>query len=74
MSSVGVGALRDGSIVFQTVVFVLLRLPPDRHREPHSRVDDRVTHRGGQTYLSLAVCKPKAVKCRMAGTRDTKRP
>jgi hypothetical protein len=38
------------------VAFVLLTLPPERHREPHSRVDDR----GGQTYLSLATCKPQS--------------
>jgi hypothetical protein len=39
---------------------VLLPLPSERHREPHSHVNDRVTHRGGQAYLSLATCKPQS--------------
>jgi hypothetical protein len=40
------------------IAFVLLLLPPDWHREPHSSVDDRVMRTGGQTHLSLATCKP----------------
>jgi hypothetical protein len=55
------------------VAFVLLPLPPERHREPHSRVDDIVTHRGGQAYPSLATCKPKRSEVQNGGqTRKTK--
>jgi hypothetical protein len=53
------------------VAFVLLPLPPERHREPHSRVDDRVKHRGGQTYLSLATCKPKSSEVQNGGQTRT---
>jgi hypothetical protein len=55
------------------VAFVLLPLPPERYREPHSRVDDKVTGRGGQTYLSLATCKPKSSEVQHGGqTRTSK--
>jgi hypothetical protein len=53
------------------VAFVLLSLPPERHREPHSRVDDKVTNRDGQTYLSLATCKPKCSEVQNGGQTRT---
>jgi hypothetical protein len=57
---------------FSDVAFVLLPLPPERHHEPHSRVNDKVTHRGGQTYLSLATCKPK--RSEVQNGRQTRAP
>jgi hypothetical protein len=53
------------------VAFLFLPLPPERHREPHSRVDDRVTHTGGQTYLSVATCKPKSSELQNGGQTRT---
>jgi hypothetical protein len=53
------------------VAFVLLPLPPKRHRESHSRVDDKVTHRGGQRYLSLATCKPQSSESQNGGQTRT---
>jgi hypothetical protein len=53
------------------VAFVLLPLPSERHREPHSRVDDKVTQRGGQTYLSLSTCKPKSSEVQNGGQTRT---
>jgi hypothetical protein len=53
------------------VAFVLLPLSPERHREPHSRCDNKVTHRGGQTYLPLATCKPKRSEVQNGGQTRT---
>jgi hypothetical protein len=53
------------------VAFILLPLSPERHREPHSRVYEKVTHRGGQAYLSLATCKPKRSEVQNGGQTRT---
>jgi hypothetical protein len=53
------------------VAIVLLPLLPERHREPHSLVNDKVTHRGWQTYLSLATCKPKSSEVQNGGQTRT---
>jgi hypothetical protein len=53
------------------VAFVLLPLSPERHHERHLRVDDKVTHRRGHTYLSLATCKPKSSEVQNGGQTRT---